>query len=85
MPGAGWSGVIYSPAVVTASDGDPAGGVSVSRGGAGHTAPPGRRRKEGWLHELIMQCNWHNDPKYKDQQKNPRYKYYTVYYGILYE
>ena len=41
MPGADWSGVLYSPAVVTASDGDPAGGVSVSRGGAGHAAPAG--------------------------------------------
>ena len=48
MPGAGWSGVLYSPAVVTASDGDPAGGVSVSRGGVGHTATASRRKKMGW-------------------------------------
>ena len=54
MPGADWSGVLYSPAVVTASDGDPAGGVSVSRGGAGHTATVGHRRKEGWRYALVM-------------------------------
>ena len=54
MPGAGWSGVLYSPAVVTASDGDPAGGVSVSRRGAGHTVPADHRRKEGWRYELVM-------------------------------
>ena len=59
MPGADCSGVLYSPAVVTASDGDPAGGVSVSRGGAGHTAAASHRRKEGWWYALVMQ--WYND------------------------
>ena len=59
MPAAGWSCVLYSPAVVTASDGDPAGGVSVSRGGAGHTAPVGRRGKECWY---LVQLAWQAHP-----------------------
>ena len=59
MPGAGWSGVLYSPAVVTASDGDPAGGVSVSRGGAGHTATACHSRKEGWY---LVQLAWQAHP-----------------------